>query len=143
MIATQHTSTYKNPGTLHSFLVRLPSKTNYWPKATMSFERSENPLILSATHNGTLNARFCCLLTPKLCDLLSGDEAEPYKIKTICFKIVSHDQGWCSSNFFSSMIFCTFCPKNLPEQKRDATHNVETRSLCTGATWHRRVSQKV
>ena len=25
MIATQHTSTYKNPGTLHSFLVRLPS----------------------------------------------------------------------------------------------------------------------
>ena len=74
------------------------NEANYWPKATLSFE-PENPLLLLATHSGTVNAHVCCLVTPKLCDLLCGGGAEPYKIKTICFKIESHDQGWCSSNF--------------------------------------------
>jgi hypothetical protein len=69
------------------------NEANYWPKATLSFE-PENPLVLFDRGD---NATICCLLTSKLCDLLNGS----YTIKIICFKIVSHDQGWCDANNFS------------------------------------------
>ena len=74
------------------------NEANYWPKATLSFA-PETPLVVSANHgNEWNNASVCCLVTSKLCDLLCS---EPYKIKTICFKIESHDQGWCSSDYQS------------------------------------------
>ena len=81
------------------------NEANYWPKATLSFE-PKNPLMVFASDNqyGNDNAAFCCLLTPKLCDLLCGGKVEPYRIKTICFKTVSRDQGWCSNGIFSGMM---------------------------------------
>ena len=69
------------------------NEANYWPKATLSFE-PENTLVVEASRN-----QICCLVTSKLCDLLYGSKDGPCKIKTICFKIVSHDQGWSSSSF--------------------------------------------
>ena len=74
------------------------NEANYWPKATLNFE-PENPLVVEASGNQWRNAHACCLVTSKLCDLLYGGKDGPYKIKIICFKIVSHDQGWCSNNF--------------------------------------------
>ena len=79
------------------------NEAKYWPKATVSFE-PENLLIVEASRNQSRNAHSCCLVTSKLCDLLCHGKAEPFKIKAICFKIVSHDQGWCSSSNFSGMI---------------------------------------
>ena len=69
------------------------NEANYWPKVTLSFE-PENPLVLF--HR---DATVCCLVTSKICDLLD----EPYIVKMICFKIVSHDQGWCDENDFPGM----------------------------------------
>jgi hypothetical protein len=75
------------------------NQANYWPKATLSFE-PEYPLEVDANDDPSINASSCCLVTPKLCDLLCDGKAEPYyKIKTIRFEIVSHDQGWCSDNY--------------------------------------------
>ena len=79
------------------------NEANYWPKATWSFE-PENPLIVFASDNRWSDAASCCLLTPKLCDLLYGGKVERYKIKTICFKTMSHDQGWCSNGDFSGIM---------------------------------------
>jgi hypothetical protein len=79
------------------------NEANYWPKATLNVE-PEDPLVVAATgHDEWKNAHACCIVTSKLCDLLYGGKDGSYKIKTICFKIVSHDQGWCSFNF-SGMI---------------------------------------
>jgi hypothetical protein len=73
------------------------NEANYWPKATLSFE-PENPLVVEASRDERRNAHACCILTSKLCDLLYGGKDGPCKIKTVCFKIVSHDQGWCTGN---------------------------------------------
>ncbi|KAF8801164.1 hypothetical protein BYT27DRAFT_7115702 [Phlegmacium glaucopus] len=71
-------------------------EAGYWPKATWSF-KPENPLVISATSSNQNKVTVCCLLSPKLCDLFNGE----VKIKTIGFKIMSHDQGWCSQINFS------------------------------------------
>ena len=83
------------------------NEANYWPKATLSFE-PENPLVVEASIQRRFNAHACCIVTSKLCDLLYGSKDGSYKIKTICFKIVSHDQGWCSFNY-SGMILILRC----------------------------------
>ena len=77
------------------------NEAKYWPKATMIFE-PEDPLVIEASHQGN-NAHVRCLVTSRLCDLLYGSEDGLYKINAVCFKIVSHDQGWCS-NVFLGMI---------------------------------------
>ena len=82
------------------------NEANYWPKAKSVCFEPEDPVAVLASDYQWSNAASCCLLTPKLCDLplLCGGKAEPYKFKSICFKIVSHDQGWCSNSDFSGMI---------------------------------------
>ncbi|KAF8800987.1 hypothetical protein BYT27DRAFT_7148106 [Phlegmacium glaucopus] len=57
--------------------------------------KQERPSALSVKRN------VCCLLTPKLCDLFGSGMDSAVKITSICFKIVSHDQGWCNQNNFS------------------------------------------
>ena len=79
------------------------NEAKYWPKATLSFV-PEKTLEVAASRNQSNNAHVCCLVTSKLCDLLYAGEDGSYKIKTICFKIVSRDQGWCSDNNFLGMI---------------------------------------
>ena len=83
------------------------NEANYWPKATLTFE-PEDPLEVIASRNQLNNAHACCFVTSKLCDLLYGgkkdddgddDDDRSCSIKTISFKIVSHDQGWCSQSF--------------------------------------------
>jgi hypothetical protein len=67
------------------------NEANYWPKVTMRFE-PENPLVIAANWD---NPTFCCLLSFKVSEVLSDG---PSTIKMICFKIISHDQGWCDEN---------------------------------------------
>ena len=102
-----HCPTPDDVFTVRSFLLVLVpaelanlilNEANYWPKATLIF-KPETPLVVEASSNEQRKAHVCCLVTSKLCDLLCGDKAEPYKIKSVCFKIVSHDQGWCDDNF--------------------------------------------
>jgi hypothetical protein len=70
-------------------------EAKYWPKATWDYQPEDSELAVSN------NATICCLLTPKLSDLISRGAA---RVKVVCFKILSHDQGWCNRNSFSSMI---------------------------------------
>ena len=77
------------------------NEANYWPKATLNFN-PENDWALHASGQGN-NATDCCLVTPRLCDLLYNGMDGPVRIEAVCFKIVSHDQGWCSQNNFSGI----------------------------------------
>jgi hypothetical protein len=79
------------------------NEAKYWPKATWSF-KPEEPSALSATLNPQVNAKLCCLLTPKLCDLHTDKDGATAKVKVVCFKIVSHDQGWADQNDFPGII---------------------------------------
>lgn len=76
----------------------------YWSKATWTF-KPKRSMSLDSKSNHKGNATACCLLTPKLCDLLySGDGVA--KMKAVCFNIISYDQ--CSlerdQHNFSGMI---------------------------------------
>lgn len=77
-------------------------EAEYWPKVTLGF-KEEQPLALHARDQGN-NATVCCLVTPKLRDLIDSDVDQPIKVKVVCFEIVSHDQGWCDENNFPGMI---------------------------------------
>ena len=80
-------------------------EAKYWSKATWSF-KPKHRVVLDSKSNGGDNATFCCLLTPKLCDLLySGMDGE-IKMKSVCFKIASYDlhRAWRDERNYSGMI---------------------------------------
>ena len=77
----------------------------YWSKAIWSFKPKDRVVLDSKSNQGD-NATFCCLLTPKLCDLLYSGRDGVIKMKAVCFKIASYDlhRAWRDENNYSGMI---------------------------------------
>jgi hypothetical protein len=81
-------------------------EAKYWSKATLSFKPKDRIVLDSKSNKGD-NATFCCLLTPKLCDLLhSGGVDGVIKMKSVCFKIASYDlhRAWRDERNYTGMI---------------------------------------
>jgi len=77
-------------------------EAKYWSKATWSFKPKDR-VVLDSKSNGGDNATFCCLLTPKLCDLLYSGVNGVVKMKSVCFKIASYDlhRAWRDERNFT------------------------------------------
>jgi hypothetical protein len=85
-------------------------EAKYWSEARWSFKPKVR-MALDSKSNGGDNATFCCLLTPKLCELLYSGMDGVIKMKSVCFKIASYDEllpWYCWNNDsrrnFSGMI---------------------------------------
>lgn len=80
-------------------------EAKYWSKATWSFKPRDRVVLDSKSNEGD-NSSFCCLLTPKLCDLLYAGENGVINMKSVCFKIASYDfhRGWRDERNFTGMI---------------------------------------
>lgn len=68
-------------------------EAKYWSKATCSNKQNDCVVVDSKSNQGD-NATFCCLLTPKLCDLLYSGVDGVIKMKAVCFNIASFDLHW-------------------------------------------------
>jgi len=68
-------------------------EAKYWSKTTWSFKPKDRVVLDSKSNQGD-NANFCCLLTPKLCDLLYSGMDGVIKMKAVFFKIASYDLHW-------------------------------------------------
>ena len=81
-------------------------EAKYWSKATWSFKPKDR-VVLDSKSNERDNATFCCLLTPKLCDLLYSGTDGVIKMKAVCFKISSHDlnRAWRDERNYTGMIY--------------------------------------
>lgn len=80
-------------------------EAKYWSKATTSFKPKEQVVLDSKSNQGD-NATFCCLLTPKLCDILDSGVDGVIKMKAVCFKIASYDlhRAWRDERNFNGMV---------------------------------------
>ena len=80
-------------------------EAKYWSKATWSF-KPRDCVVLDSKSNQRDNATFCCLLTPKLCDLVYSGMDRVIKMKSVCFKIASYDlhRAWRDERNYTGMI---------------------------------------
>ncbi|KAF8964468.1 hypothetical protein BDZ97DRAFT_1815245 [Flammula alnicola] len=71
----------------------------YWPKVSARYATDGNYLTLASSNSLDNDASASCLVTPKLSEWIVVPDAF-VMIKKVCFRITSHDQGWCIDNNF-------------------------------------------
>ncbi|KAF8147990.1 hypothetical protein B0H34DRAFT_270965 [Crassisporium funariophilum] len=76
----------------------ITDAAQYWPRATIDFKAENNvEWKVSASDSPRNVATGCCLLTPKLADLIALDK--PAVVMAVRFTLVSHDQGWGGESY--------------------------------------------